>query len=441
MSQPESGSYLGDILVVDDKPENLRLLSTLLNERGYECRAVLSGMMALRAIQSKIPDLILLDIMMPQMDGYEVCKKLKESPKTAPIPIIFLSAKDEVFDKVKAFALGAVDYISKPFQVEEVLARIQNQLTLRKLQAQLQQQNLLLQQEIAGRLSVEKVLQEKNILLQQEINDRLEIQKTLQEKNLLLEKEITHRHQVELTLQHMNQQLVYSHAELEKFAEIVSHDLPISLSTILSDLQQLKDELKPSLDEKAYESIEEIIKHSHSMKTLINNLVEYSKISTHLLSFESCNCQEIIEEVRSHLSGLIEEFQAVLTVKELPIIPADHSQLFQLFKHLIEKGIQSYGKTRPVLEISAVLEENHWLFTIRDNRKGVDIQESQKTLEIEKNLLTKTQDFGTGISLTICQKIVQSHGGNIWVDSPPDGGSNFYFTLPNHLENIWIEPL
>ncbi|WP_019501553.1 response regulator [Pseudanabaena sp. PCC 6802] len=132
-SQPSKG----DILIVDDTPDNLRLLSTMLEEKGYEVRSVTNGATALMGIQAQPPDLILLDINMPVMTGYEVCQRLKANPNTQEIPIIFISALNEVFDKVNAFAVGGVDYITKPFQVEEVLVRIENQLTVRRLQAQL----------------------------------------------------------------------------------------------------------------------------------------------------------------------------------------------------------------------------------------------------------------------------------------------------------------
>lgn len=129
----------GDILLVDDTPDNLRLLSTMLTEQQYEVRSVKSGAAALMGVQGQPPDLILLDINMPGMNGYEVCEQLKSNPETAEIPVIFISALNEVFDKVKAFSVGGVDYISKPFQVEEVLVRVENQLSRRRLQLQLQQ--------------------------------------------------------------------------------------------------------------------------------------------------------------------------------------------------------------------------------------------------------------------------------------------------------------
>lgn len=135
-----------DILVVDDMPDNIRLLSNILIEQGYKVRKAINGQIALTAAQSLPPDLILLDINMPRMNGYEVCKKLKENAQTLSIPVIFLSALDEVLDKIQAFQVGAVDYITKPFQFEEVLVRIKTQLTIRDLQAQLQAQNFQLQQ-------------------------------------------------------------------------------------------------------------------------------------------------------------------------------------------------------------------------------------------------------------------------------------------------------
>lgn len=120
-----------DILIVDDTPENLRLLSKMLIEEGYNVRKALNGQMALTAVEALVPDLILLDIMMPNMDGYQVCEKIKSEGNTNEIPIIFLSALDGGFDKVKAFSVGGADYITKPFQVEEVLVRVENQLALR----------------------------------------------------------------------------------------------------------------------------------------------------------------------------------------------------------------------------------------------------------------------------------------------------------------------
>lgn len=128
-----------DILIIDDTPANLQLLSSILKDRGYEVRAVVSGEMGLIAARTVMPDLILLDVKMPEMDGYEVCKELKDDAKLRDIPVIFISSLEETLDKVKAFHVGGVDYITKPFQVEEVIARVETQLTLYNVYRQAQQ--------------------------------------------------------------------------------------------------------------------------------------------------------------------------------------------------------------------------------------------------------------------------------------------------------------
>ena len=133
------------ILVVDDNPNNLRLLVEILKKSGYRVRPATSGTNALATIRKEAPDLVLLDIMMPGIDGFEVCRQLKEEGRTAGIPIIFISALDETFDKVKAFSLGGVDYITKPFQAEEVLARVRTHLSMHSLQVELKKKNTELQ--------------------------------------------------------------------------------------------------------------------------------------------------------------------------------------------------------------------------------------------------------------------------------------------------------
>ena len=158
------------ILVVDDTPHNLQLLLNMLTRKGYEAMGVSDGIKALADMQDKLPDLVLLDINMPNINGFEVCQKLKSGDRTRDIPIIFVSARDEVLDKVQAFSLGGVDYITKPFQIAEVLARVENQLTLRRLQQQLQAQNEQLKQEIDHRVIAETLLQEANKKLEQLVN-------------------------------------------------------------------------------------------------------------------------------------------------------------------------------------------------------------------------------------------------------------------------------
>ncbi|MGB7272311.1 MAG: EAL domain-containing protein [Geitlerinemataceae cyanobacterium] len=165
-----------DILIVDDSPENLHLLTRILTKRGYKVRQAKNGTMALQSAMVLPPDLILLDIMMPGMDGYEVCQRLKANPKTVETPVIFLSALNGVLDKVKAFQMGGVDYISKPFQFEEVIARVQNQLVLVSAQQQVRQLNTELEARVQRRTAQ---LEQTNQKLQREIAEHERTQEVL----------------------------------------------------------------------------------------------------------------------------------------------------------------------------------------------------------------------------------------------------------------------
>jgi PAS domain S-box-containing protein len=172
MKDAHTDQTRGDVLIVDDTLPNLRLLSDMLSEQGYEVRGVSDGQMALDVVNLEPPDLILLDVMMPGMDGYEVCRRLKANEQTHDIPIIFISALEEVRDKVGGFEAGGVDYVTKPFQVEEVLARVETHLTLRNLQAQLEARNAQLRREIAERKQAEAALQRAHDGLEQRVKER-----------------------------------------------------------------------------------------------------------------------------------------------------------------------------------------------------------------------------------------------------------------------------
>ncbi|MFH7244751.1 MAG: EAL domain-containing protein [Spirulina sp.] len=178
MTQPEGNPI---ILIVDDTTENLRVLSAALANHGYDVRGVINGEMALRTAQAAPPALILLDIRMPGMDGYEVCRRLKAIPKTQDIPVIFLSALGDSIDKVQAFGVGGVDYITKPFQLDEVLVRIKNQLALQAAQRTVQHMNQTLEQQVQDRTAE---LAQANHILSQEIEERKRIEKDLRDSEL-----------------------------------------------------------------------------------------------------------------------------------------------------------------------------------------------------------------------------------------------------------------
>jgi diguanylate cyclase (GGDEF)-like protein len=205
-----------DILLIDDMADNLRVLSSLLTREGYNVRKALNWQMALTACQTVLPDLILLDIMMPEVDGYEVCQRFKAWDLTANIPVIFISALDDVFDKVKAFKVGGVDYITKPFELQEVVVRVQNQLALRAAQLEVTKLNLELEQRVKQRTwELEKALQK----LQGEINSRQQLQTKLLDIALHdsltgLPNRVLFIRRIEKALNHAKQQANYQFAIL-----------------------------------------------------------------------------------------------------------------------------------------------------------------------------------------------------------------------------------
>jgi adenylate cyclase len=231
MNDSNSEPLKASILVVDDTYDNLRLLVGMLSQQGYLVRPAPNGSLALAAAQADPPDLILLDIKMPDKDGYQVCQELKANQQTCEIPVIFLSALDEVFDKVKAFTVGGVDYITKPFQFEEVLARIENQLTIRKLQMQLKAQNAQLQQEIQERQKIEEALR-----AEQEKSERLLL-------NILPSAIAQQLKQNQGALAERFDEATVLFADLVSFTPLAAHVSPLELVSFLNQIFSEFDQL------------------------------------------------------------------------------------------------------------------------------------------------------------------------------------------------------
>ena len=162
--QKNGSSTKGSVLIIDDNPDNLRLLTEVLTEKGYKVRPAPSGSLALKSVRSTLPDLVLLDVKMPGMDGYEVCRRLKADKMTRDVPVIFISAMAEVADKIKGFGVGGVDYITKPFQHEEVLARVETHVSLSRMHKRLQH-------EVMERVRIEKELKKTHDELSQALSE------------------------------------------------------------------------------------------------------------------------------------------------------------------------------------------------------------------------------------------------------------------------------
>lgn len=392
----------GNILIVDDTPENLQVLSATLLDRGYKVRGVINGKMAIRAAQAGSPDLILLDIKMPEMDGYEVCMQLKADPKTSEIPVIFISALDEVLDKVTAFQVGGVDFITKPFHVAEVLARIEHQLTIQRLKKQLLDRNTELQQEIIERKKAEEAAAAASLAKSQ-------------------------------------------------FVANMSHELRTPLNAILGFTEVMSRD--SFLGDENLENLRIINRSGQHLLELINDVLDLSKIEAGIISLD-----ERSFDLYQLLDTLEEMFQIKAETKNLQVkffvhpnvpqyIKTDEKKLRVCLINLLGNAIKftlDGGRIclRASVESKQQLAESEIgpnstsgepfliLFEVEDTGVGIAAAEVDTLFDafVQTEAGRNAAD-GTGLGLTITKKYVQIMGGDIGIKSVLGEGTSFKFNI------------
>jgi signal transduction histidine kinase len=270
-------------------------------------------------------------------------------------------------------------------------------------------------------------LQESQVGLEQQVADRTH---ELSKVNGNLEKEILEHTRVEAALKHTMEELSRSNQELEQFAHIASHDLQEPLRMVSSYTQLLERRYKDKLDSDASEFIAYAVDGAKRMQIQINDLLAYSRVTTQGNSFEATECTDIFEIAVGNLAASIEESGAVVTRDTLPIVEADASQLVSVFQNLIGNGIKYRGDEPPRIHVSAAESGDEWVFSFKDNGIGIEPHFAERIFVIFHRLHSRTEYPGTGIGLAICKKVIERHGGRIWVESELQKGSTFYFTLP-----------
>ncbi len=367
---------LSDILIVDDTPANLRLLSQMLTERGYKVRAVLSGPQALMAAQAAPPDLILLDIRMPEMDGYEVCQRLKTGEQTRDIPVLFISALSETEDKLKAFTVGGVDYITKPFQFEEVLARVETHLALRNLHRQLQAANAELARQI------------------DELRARNE--------------------------------------ELDAFAHTVAHDLKNPLNQIVGYAEMLEQYYATLSSVERMKSVGGIARSGRKMNSIIEELLLLAGVRKTEVQLAPLDMGQTVTEAQQRLTYMIKEYRAEIVLPAAwPTALGYAPWIEEIWVNYLSNGCK-YGGTPPRLELGGdALPDGRARFWVRDNGDGLTSEE-QSRLFTPFTRLDQARARGYGLGLSIVRRIAEKLGGQVGVESDgaPGQGSTFYFTLP-----------
>jgi len=366
-----------DILVVDDTPANLQLLSGMLKDRGYKVRPAPSGRVALQAAQSSPPDLILLDINMPEMDGYEVCTQLKNDERTADVPVIFISALNETMDKVRAFGVGGVDYITKPFQFEEVDARVSAHLRLRRMQVDLETLNAEL------------------------LNTNAELHRLQQ-----LRDNLTH---------------------------MIVHDLRSPLTGVMGtyDLLAMEENLsEPSA--KMLELSKPALRH---MLEMINSLLDVSKIEAGQLQPNLCTCDLIAlaREASAVLASVGGERKvAVESAVGGLVVSLDRDLIARVLHNLLGNALKFTGDTGEV-KIRIARESDRVRVSVIDNGPGIPPEYHERIFEKFGQVQSDRPRVGTGLGLSFCRLAVEAHGGKIGVTSEVGKGSTFWFELPDSM--------
>lgn len=243
-------------------------------------------------------------------------------------------------------------------------------------------------------------------------------------------RDISERKQAEAALERQAQELARSNVELERFAYVASHDLQEPMRTVSSFVQLLARRYKGHLDQQADEYIQFITAGVDRMRTLIHDLLEYSRIDSRGAAFSPTGASAVLQQVLDGLQVTIQSVGAVITADPLPTVIADATQLGQVFQNLVGNALKFHGTAPPVIHVSAERRGAEWLFAVRDQGIGIAEQYHDRIFVIFQRLHTMEEYGGSGIGLAICKKIVERHGGRMWVDSTAGRGSTFYFTLP-----------
>ena len=370
-----------DILIVDDNPANLDLLGRILRQRGYKVRALPSGSLALDAARMSPPDLMMLDITMPGMDGYETCRAFKSESALASIPIIFISALDDAVDKVKAFGAGGADYVPKPFQAEEVLARVEHHLRLRDLQKELESRNR--------------------------------------------------------NLEEANQKLMELDQMKEGFTAMLVHDLktPLTLMGLAMDLYREEGSIPEKTMDHCKRGLNQVLE-------LLGDLLDVFRSDAQVipLELETVAPGPFIAAITEGFIPLARQRKIELKVEApdaLPEFRADPRKLERVLSNLLSNAFKFTGEGGTI-SFCAGVQKGHgvdqglsWIaFQVTDNGRGIPAAQLPYIFDPYRQASAADCKVGTGLGLAIVQRLVAAHGGRVQVQSQVGVGTTFLVEIP-----------
>jgi signal transduction histidine kinase len=377
------------VLIIDDKQANIFVLEKLLERPGRQFLSAENGNDGLKLALQHEPDLIILDVQMPEMDGFEVARILQSNKRTKDIPIIFASAeRKEHHSIIKGFEEGAVDYLSKPLDPEVTRAKVSVQL---KIQWQ---------------------------------------KKELIRKNISLEKAESRINQLNSELQRNLAQLETVNRELESFSYSVSHDLraPLRIANGYSSI--LLEDYGDKFDADAKRMLGSLQGQVRKMNGLIDNLLQFSKLGRKELKKSEIDAESLVETVLQDL-GQADKYKAEIVSKPLPPMYADRELITQVWINLLSNALKySSKKENAKIEIGSRNNGNEAVYYVSDNGSGFDMKYADQLFGVFQRLHKSDEFEGVGIGLSIVKRIVTKHGGRVWAEAAVDKGATFYFSLP-----------
>jgi two-component system sensor histidine kinase/response regulator len=385
-SRPKAAGGKVKILMVDDEPKNLLALEAVLESLGQDLVRADSGKEALRSLVKDDFAVILLDVQMPEMDGFEFAAMIRSREKSRYIPIIFLTAvgKTEA-EMFRGYEVGAMDYLLKPFAPEILRHKV--------------------------RLLVE---------LHQKSAEILQLNFDLNDANLGLERRVAER----------TADLLRSNQELDQFAAVASHDLQEPLRTLSTYLQLFRENNHGQFSEEDREFMDVVLDSAKRMRSLINDLLAFSQVGQREPQLQQVDCASLVKKILAMLANVIEETGAKVTVGPLPTVAAEPQLLGQVFQNLIENALKFHVGQGPAVELSCSESAGTWVFEVKDNGIGINPEHFEKIFKLFQRLHTHDDYPGTGLGLSICKKVIERQGGKIWLESVPGQGTAFYFSLP-----------
>lgn len=365
------------VLLVDDNEANLVALEALLGSLPCELVRATSGNEALRLLLKREFAVVLLDVQMPEMNGFEVARYARENPVTREVPIIFLTAMHRTEESMlRGYGTGAVDFLLKPINAPVLLGKVRVFLEL-----------------YTG-------------------------------KRRLHDEVLAHRK----TLHALEE----SNTALRHFTNAASHDLRAPLRAIRGFLEALADESGEQLNDQARDYLNRCRRASQRMEALLSSLLGYAGLQKPVTLTE-IDCNALLEQVQADLGEIISVHDVTLEVGPLPVITSDAARLYQLFLNLVGNAIKFRRPEEPPrVVVSAQSSGNSHVFCIEDNGIGVDPRHGRAVFDAFRRLHTDGRFEGSGLGLTICQHIVEQLGGRIWMESAQGQGSRFYVELPGH---------